>query len=212
MADNNQSKKDNKKPIRYPNTLEALKGVGGSTLSSFNKDVFQAGSREFVNQLFGRRTEKNYSGELSPGQSVEFEDVFSGREEEKIKLEKQLALERKLRDEEKARVEKKTNELRLQLHALIQEVAALAASTQKLDQNIKIASMQIPVNPGVYHLVFFEKLLEFLRSFRKKIDEASVWLAESNKRAAKKGYWARYKTHGGKFLLAADHYLTRSAG
>jgi hypothetical protein len=205
-------KKKNKKPLKHPNTLETLKDVGGSTLKSFKKDVFQSGSREFVNQLFGRRGEANYSGELSPGQSLEMEDVYTGKEAERAKLEKQLALERRLREEEKIRTEKKTNELKLQLHALMKEVASFAKSAQNLDEEVKIASMQAPVNPGVYHIVYFEKLLTFLKGYNKKISQATVWLRESNKRAAKKNYWTRYKKHGGKFLLAADHYLTRSAG
>jgi hypothetical protein len=72
--------------------------------------------------------------------------------------------------------------------------------------------MQAPIEPGVYHLIFFEKLLEFIKSFRKNIGQAKVWLQSSNKRAQKKNYWASYKKHGGKFLLAADHYVSRSAG
>ena len=72
--------------------------------------------------------------------------------------------------------------------------------------------MQAPVEPGVYHVIFFEKLLEFVKSFRKKIEDAAVWLHATNSRAEKKNYWSRYKKHGGKFLLAADHYLTSSAG
>jgi hypothetical protein len=72
--------------------------------------------------------------------------------------------------------------------------------------------MEIPANPGVYHINFFEKLLSFMQSFRKKIDEASIWLGTQNKRAEKKNYWSMYKKKGASFLLAPDHYLQRSAG
>jgi hypothetical protein len=129
-----------------------------------------------------------------------------------MKLEKQLVLERKLREEEKVRSERKGNELKLQLQAIIEEVAALAQNTQELAEEVQIATMQAPIEPGVYHLIFFEKLLEFIKSFRKNIGQAKVWLQSSNKRAQKKNYWASYKKHGGKFLLAADHYVSRSAG
>ena len=68
----------------------------------------------------------------------------------------------------------------------MEEVVVLADTTQDLGAEVKVAAMQAPVEPGIYHVIFFEKLLEFVRSFRKKIEEASVWLYASNKRAQKK--------------------------
>lgn len=204
--------KNNKKYTRQVNVLESLKDIGSSTANTVKKDVVRGVSQEFINQLLGKKYEKKYSGDIMAGEAIEMEEVYSGRREETLKLKNQLALERKLREEEKLQTEKKSNDLRIQLHALMQEVANLAKSTQDLGEETKLASMQAPIEPGVYHLVFFEKLLEFIKSFRKKIDDAHVWLHTTNSRAEKKNYWARYKKHGGKFLLAADHYLTRSAG
>ena len=208
--DNN--KKSNKKQTRQVNVLESLKDLGSSTTRSVKKDVVKGVSQEFINQLFAKRHEKKYSGDIMPGEAVEMQEVYSGVREQNLKLKNQLALERKLRKEEKVRTEKKSNELRVQLHAIMQEVASLAQTTQNLGHEIKVASMQAPVEPGIYHIIFFEKLLEFVISFRKKIEEAHVWLHATNKRAQKKNYWSRYKKHGGKFLLSADHYLSRSAG
>ena len=199
------------KKIKHTNVLESLKDVGSSTTRSIKKDLFQEASKDFIQQLLGTRPRK-VSGEISPGEAIEFKDVFSGKHKENVRLKKQVALERKLREEEKTRTEKKSNELKVQLHALIQEVQKLAASTENLAQETQIASMQAPVEPGVYHIIFFEKLLSFVQSFRKKIDDASVWLKASNGRAQKKNYWAKYKKHGSKFLLSPDHYLSRSAG
>ncbi len=204
--------KNNKKYTRQVNVLESLKDIGSSTGNTIKKDIARGVSQEFINQLLGKKYDKKYSGDIMAGEAVEMEEIYSGRREETLKLKNQLALERKLREEEKIQTEKKSNDLRIQLHALMQEVANLAKSTQDLGEETKLASMQAPIEPGVYHLVFFEKLLEFIKSFRKKIDDAQVWLHTTNSRAEKKNYWARYKKHGGKFLLAADHYLTRSAG
>lgn len=209
--DNKQNQKP-QKTIKRSSVLENLKDVGGNTGKALKKDLVQGVSEEFINQLLGRKPEKKYSGDITPGESLEFEDVFSGRREQTMKLEKQLALERKLREEERVRSERKGNELKLQLKAIIEEVAVLAQNTQELAEEVQIATMQAPIEPGVYHLIFFEKLLEFIKSFRKNIGQAKVWLQSSNKRAQKKNYWASYKKHGGKFLLAADHYVSRSAG
>lgn len=194
------------------NVLESIKDIGSGATKSFKTDLLGGTSEEFFSQLFGPKEEKKYSGDLTPGGSLEIRDVFSGKEEENQKLRGQITLERGLAEEEKRRIEKKSNELKLQLHAIMQEVAALAQTTQNLGEEIEVAAMQAPVNPGVYHIIFFEKLLEFLKSFRKKIEESAIWMQASNKRAEKKSYWAMYKKKGSSFLLAPDHYLQRSAG
>ena len=200
------------KAIRRQNVLESLKDIGSGAAGSLKTDLFERGSKDFLNQIFGNRSGKKYSGEISVGESLEIDEVISGEHEEKKKLEGQLGLERQLRQEEKILVEKKSNELKLQLQAITQEVIALAVTTQDLGNEIEIAAVQAPTNPGIYHVVFFEKLLSFIKSFRKKIESASVWLYASNKRAEKRNFWGLYKKHGSKFLLSPDHYLQRSAG
>lgn len=186
---------------RRTNVLESL------------KDLDSQVPKDFLNQIIGRvPAEQKHSGEIYPGESLEINDLFSGKHEENLRLKKQIFLERKLTEEEKARSSQKTNELKLQLQALMQEVLALAKTTQNLGEDVEIAAMQAPSQPGIYHIVFFEKLLEFIRNFRKNIEDASVWLHSSNKRAEKKNYWAMYKKKGSSFLLSPEHYLQRSAG
>ncbi|HJX59586.1 hypothetical protein A2V61_01495 [Candidatus Woesebacteria bacterium RBG_19FT_COMBO_47_8] len=204
-------KPKNLQNIRRSNVLESLKDIGGGTSRSLKNDLLKASSEEFLQQLFGAEKQK-YSGEITPGETLELTDVFTGDREEKKKQKVQMAFERSLLQEENRRIEEKGNQLKLQLHALMQEVYALAQSTQGLGEEIEVASMQAPVNPGVYHIVFFEKLLDFVKSFRKKIDNAGIWMHASNRRAEKKNFWSIYKKHGSKFLLSPDHYLQRSAG
>lgn len=197
-------------------TLETLKNLGASPIQSLKEDLFDKAPQDFFDQLMGtNKYQKNYSGEITPGESMHMNEIFSGEREEKLKLQRQLALERRLRQEEQERSQRKSQELRLQLQALMQELAQLSHSTQELTEETKIASMQAPVEPGVYHVTFFQKLIEFVRSFIQTVDDAAIWLQGSNKRAQKKNYWAKYKDKkngGSKFLLSADHYLTRSAG
>ena len=206
------TKQKGQKILRQQNVLESIKDIGAGTTKSLKKDLFEGASRDFISELLGTRVEKKYSGDITPGETLEVSEVFSGKREETQKLQAQIALERNLAAEEKRRVEEKGNDLRLQLHALMQEVYELAKTTQGLGEQVEVATMQAPANPGVYHVIFFEKLLEFMKSFRKKIENASLWLHASNKRAEKKNYWSMYKKKGSSFLLAPDHYLQRSAG
>lgn len=181
------------KPIGQQNVLEALRDIGTQAATTLKDEVFKITTEPERGRV---------SGDIRAGESVS----FSKNEHKK------LTFERHLFEEEKSQLEKKTQELRLQLHAIIQEIKALAASTQKVSEELKIATMQAPVEPGIYHLIFFEKLFETLKSFRQKIENASVWLASVNKRGQKKNYWASYKKQKGSFLLSAEHYVQRNAG
>ena len=183
------------------NVVESLKGIGN-----------QAG-KDFMSEILGLRTFPNKaSGELSAGETLSMNEALNGKVEENKKLKAQILLERNLAADEARLSEEKIGKLRVQLQALISEIAKIAAGTQSLAEEVNIAALQVPVEPGIYHINFFEKLLSFAQSFRKKIEEAAIWLGATNKRAEKKNYWATYKKKGSSFLLAPDHYLQRSAG
>lgn len=191
--------KTKKKSQSFPNPLESIR----------------EGSMDFVrtaqNQIFGPR--RNFSGEISQGSSIEFNQVLSGEQKEKEKLQKQLIYERRIRDEEKIYIERKTNELRLQIQSIHAELTKVAHETPQLVQEVQIASFQVPVDSSQYELYFLERLFEFIKSFREKIHDASVWLHRTNKRAQKKNVWGtNYKKYGAKYLLSKEHYLSRSAG
>ena len=206
------NKTKSQRAMSQRNVLESLKDIGSGVPKSLKRDLIDGSAEDLFRQLLGTASEKKFSGEITPGESLEMGEVFSGKREENEKLKGQLALERQLREEERVRREEKGGQLKLQLHALMQEVYQLSKTTQGLGKEVETASMQAPAEPGVYYLIFFEKLLEFVKSFRKKIENASIWLHASNKRAEKKNFWGSFKKHGSKFLLAPDHYLQRSAG
>ncbi len=192
-------------------TFETLQDIGSGTVSSLAKDLGRGIGTEFFKQLLGR--ERKVSGSLTPGESMNMEAAMSGRYEQEKRLRTQLAHERQMRQDEKKISEKKQQELKVQLSALTSEVGKLAQATQGLSQEVQVAAMSAPVEPGVYHVIFFEKLLEFLQSFRKKIDNASYWLGSYNKRASKRShqFWGQVKVGGGKRLLSAEDYSQRAA-
>jgi len=205
-------KTKNLKQIRRQNVLESLKDIGTGTVKAVKTDLLEGASQDVLNQIFGFHEPQKWQAEITPGESLEFSEVFSGKYEETKKLKGQISLERQLREEERILIERKSGELKLQLQAIMQETLRLAQATQNLSQEIEVASIQAPSNPGIYHLVFFERLYEFIISFRKKIEQGTAWLSAVNKRADKKNFWGVYKKHGSKFLLSPDHYLQRSAG
>jgi len=209
---NQGTKNQNKsKGLKTANVVETFKDIGTSTVGSFKKDLVDKMPQDFIDQLFGPQTSGVKSGELFPGTSAEF-GIGTKKNQEEKNLNMQISFERKLFLEEKDMIQKRSDELRMQLKVLTNEVVLLAKSTNELSSEIQVAAMNVTSEPGIYHVYFFERIVEFIKSFRAKVDDATLWMGSANKRAEKKNYWAKYKKHGGKFLLSADHYLTRSAG
>lgn len=205
-------KNKNQKHVAQANPLESLKDIANSATKQMKQEVGRM-PQDFIDHLFGTNLQESFSGEIIPGESVEIKDIYSGRQEEIVITKKQTTFERRLLEEERIRVEKKTNELKIQLSLIQREIVSLIEKTEGLAEETEIAAMQAPVEPGIYHMVFFEKLREFIQSFNKKIGEARVWLQSVNRRTAKKNAWgANYKKHGAKYLLSSEHYLSRSAG
>jgi hypothetical protein len=168
-----------------------------------------------MRQLFGRmpRRETKFAGEIMPGEALEMNEVYSGKAAENDNLRKAVFLERRMREEDHVLIERRTNELRVQIQAIHEEVIKLAKVTPELSQEIELAAFQAPASPSLYELLFLQKIFEFIKSFRKKIENASVWLSSVNKRSSKKNMWGQnYKKHGAKYLLSSEHYLQRSAG
>jgi hypothetical protein len=209
MANDNNKKTKSRK---HTSILESLKDLGDNTTNSVKKDLFEGASKDVLRQILGEVKPQKTTGEIKAGESIEFNELLAGTHKEKQEERRKASLQNRLQKEETRYVKTQKEELKMQLFALQQEVAKLAQTTQELGEETKVAAMQAPVEPGVYHLIYFEKLLEFVQSFRKKIQNASTWLSATNQRAQKKNFWATYKKHGSKFLLSPDHYLTRSAG
>lgn len=207
------TKKKSQARITKQNVLESLKDLGSGVTGSITNDLLKQTSEDFFGELIGiQKSQEKRSGDINAGESIQMNEVLSGKEEENKKLRAQISLERQLSADEKRLSQTASNELRVQLQALTHEVQKVAVSTGNLAEATQVAMIQAPANPGIYHVIFFEKVLSFLQSFRQQIDQASVWLNSCNKRAEKKNYWSMYKKKGSSFLLSPDHYLQRSAG
>lgn len=141
--------------------------------------------------------------EPSPFENREFEEIFGRR----------LRQAEVVRRQEKLVFSAKEQETKAKVTALQEEVKKLASATKNLTKEVEIAAAETPVQPGVYHESFFEKLISFVKSLTKKIEDASVWLAAWNSRAKKRPfYWAQVKKSGTKFMLSGERYMATQAG
>lgn len=199
----------NSKKGQYKNPLEALREIGWEATNSARTEASKFADSA-VEQLLGKKN--NFEGEIMPGQSVEMKDVIEGKESEENNAQQKLIVERELREQDRIFVERRTNELKIQINAIHEEIIKIAEVTPNLNREVEIAAFQAPIEPSTYELYFLERLFEFIKSFRKKIEDAYIWLEVANRRARKKNVWGQnLKKHGAKYLLSGEHYASRSS-
>lgn len=199
--------------IKSKNVLEAINEIGSQVVDTAKNEV-KATSDEFFRQLLGqqRALQQKRTGEVSQGQPLKMNEVLSGESEKNKKLQEQMFFERRLFSEEKQVTNERLNQLRVKLQAIQSEATKMVATTANLSQEIKIAVMQGSTSASEYQINFYEDIIQLIVAFRKKIDNAVVWLQSSNKRSEKKNYWSQYKKKGSSFLLSGETYSQRSAG
>ncbi|MCJ7827918.1 DUF5660 domain-containing protein, partial [Patescibacteria group bacterium] len=117
-----------------------------------------------------------------------------------------------LKQEQKLRRESQ-QEVTLQIQALRTELIELVKSVKNMSREVEVAAMQAPVEPGVYHLIFFEQLRETIVFLTKSLKESFNWLAVCNRRAKKRShYWSQVQKSGTKFMLSQERYMATQAG
>lgn len=188
--------------------LEALRDLGGGVVDSVVHDVVGGTAEEAFDQITGKK-----SGELKPNQSLRIDELARAEEirEKKAWDFQQDFLD--IRKQEKLIWTRKERETQMQIAAILEELKKLAQATENLAKEVEVAAAEAPVDPGVYHLSFFERLRETIILFKKKIEESATWLAAINQKCKKRNYyWAQVRKSGTKFLLSQERYMSTQAG
>lgn len=206
MASDTKSNK--KKAIRTDSFLETLRELGSGVASAAAKDMVGGVAQEAVNQIFKRK-----SGDLKPNQALNIAEIQQAREQK----EKQYRGFRQdfldIRRQEKLVWSRQDQETKLQIKAILEELKKVSEVTQNLAKEVKVAAVQTPVEPGVYHLNFFERLRQAILLFRERIEESATWLTAFNQKAKKRNYyWAQVRKSGTKFMLSQERYMSTQAG
>jgi hypothetical protein len=212
----NPNKKQNKKSrgrINSEGFFEALRGLGNDVVDSAIHDFAEGVTKSVVDQVSGKPEE--VSGNLTPNESVNLGKITSIREK-KVKKELRYQFNQEFVDlqrQEKILFTRHEQEVKLQIKSIQEELQKLAESTKDLAEEVKIATMQASVEPGIYHLTFLENLRQAIKLFRKRIEESKTWLSLANQRTKKRCYyWAQFKKSGTKFMLSQERYMATSAG
>jgi hypothetical protein len=109
-------------------------------------------------------------------------------------------------------VEQTEIHLKEQIESVRSELKALAASIKNLNTDIQRTITEVPVDPGIYHKNFLERIRSILVMLREQVDDSRSWLSLFAGRKKKMGFWGMYKKHGTQFGLSNERTLATQAG
>jgi len=181
------------------NVLESLRGVGTSVGKTIAKDVVTQTASDMLSSIFGGAPR---SGELRQNQPIEFTQK---QESVAPQISRRTETQRSAPRIDETEIKQKIESIRT-------ELKALAQSMKSLRQEITKTVMETPVDPGIYHLNFFDHLRSYLQAMKENIDDSRTWLATSNNCKAKKGYWGQFKKHGTSWGMSNERSIATSAG
>lgn len=181
----------------------------------FSSDSFLEAFRDLGNNVADKFIGSNVpSPSISNSELNNFPDIYQKESELEKKYQKQARWQAEVaRKEEHVLFSRADRETKLHVQALRQEIHQLAKATNELAKEVEVASFQMPSEAGTYHINFFEKLRNLIKSLRSQIQESSMWLAEWNKKAKKKNfYWGQFKKSGTNFMLSSDRQVSTQTG
>jgi hypothetical protein len=194
--------KQPKRSTTYTNDsiLEALRGLSGGVGKTVTRDVAGKVATDALASLLGAPLKQ---GELRQNETIDFP------------VERQPRPQMRRPEIQPAQkvIFHEDPQIKQQIESVRAELKALSKSMQTLNIEIQKAVAETPVDPGVYHVTFYEKLRSILQMLREQIDDSRTWLALSAQRKQKKlGYWGMFKKHGTSFGLSNERSLATSAG
>ncbi len=193
-----------KKSISYTNDniLEQLRSVSSDVPASTIDAATKIGT-DVLTSIFGGAPQM---GELRPNEAI------SLGEPQHVEVEPVVQAPRVEVHQAAPNVSELDMQTKQQIEAIRVELKAIAQSLKGLHQEVLTAVETAPVDPGIYHLNFFEQLRSFLKLLRVQLEDSRSWLHASNSRKKKLGYWGMYKKHGTTFGLSNERSLATSAG
>jgi len=197
------------------NPLEAFKDIASDLRRGLTEDLLKGTASDFLSEteeLLGLRPRKRISGTLSPKETLDLTALEAKREDQEIRPEQIFRPQPEnfifLQKEESIE-----QEIEFLLSEIKKEIKRFDKATQKLEsETTKVIIEEIPPNPGIYHINFFEWLLGLLKNIRQKVEDASVWLSVLQSRKTKKGYWSMFKKQGTSFGLSSERVVATQTG
>lgn len=199
------------------NPIEAVRDIGASVAESAKNDLAKGLMTDLWDQMLGTEIGKGNaaqqtSGDLQEGQEITLKKQPK-KEAKKQQVEAGWDYTGEIIHAEKRISQTENRELNTKVSEIIIELKKLAKSSKELEVTFReIAVERKPVNPGKYHLNFFEWMLSTIRSARMKIEDSKNWTSLFASKKTKKEYWSLFKKHGTSFGLSSERTVATQTG
>jgi hypothetical protein len=215
MSDNNpfqplNQPKKSKPKLNQQSFVEALKNVGSGVASTVKDEVIKPIAIDAWDSLVKSPGSSKQSESKA---ATSWDNEWLKQREEEIRAQERAKRRHQELLTAKPLFDRQAEETKAQIKAIQDELRALAKDMAGLGSSLQQAIEEEIVNPGTYHVSFFEKLRTFIVSLRKQVNESANWLeASSARKAAKNSYWGSVKKHGTKFMLSDERSKATQAG
>lgn len=201
------------------NPLEVLNDIASDLRRGLTEDLLGKTASDLISEsaeLLGLKPRKKISGTLEPNQTLDLSTLEAQTEAQTedriVQMETSFRplSENLLFQKNERAIEREIETLLLEIK---REVKRFDEATKNLENEAaKIIVEEVPPNPGIYHVNFFEWLLGILRNIRQKVEDAGAWLSLLQSKKAKRGYWSMFKKHGTTFGLSSERVVATQTG
>lgn len=214
MTDKKQKKQT--KQFINKNAVEALQELGTGIATTVKNDVAKGMMTDLWDQFLGvdkyKKSAKE-SGDLQEGQELNLNAKKNKKEETAEIALPGLDYQREILYGEKRVIKENRQVIEVKIQEIIIEIKKLTAQSKELQAQFKEITVEmLPVNPGQYHLNFFEWMISVIRQARMKVEDSSAWLSLFASKKGKKEYWAMFKKHGTTFGLSNERVVATQTG
>lgn len=217
-----KSQRQPAKPWDNGNPVEAFKDLASDLRRGLTNDLLKGTANDLLSEtaeLLGLKPHKKISGTLTPDEILDLTVLEAQQRQESRDTEERIArpetVWRPMAENFVFLQKEKAIEQEIEaiLAEIKREIKRLDEATRNLEtETTKIVVEEVPPNPGIYHVNFFEWLLGTLRDIRQKIEDAGTWLTALQSKKAKRGYWVMFKKHGTNFGLSSERVVATQTG
>ena len=212
------SKKNKKQTKRFinKNAVEALQEIGTGIATTVKNDVAKGMMTDLWDQFLGAdkyKNGKNVSGDLQEGQEL---DLSAKKDQKEVPQEQALPgldYQREILYGEKRVIKENQQAIEIKIQEIIIEIKKLTAQSKELQTQFREVTVEmLPVNPGKYHLNFFEWMLVTIQNARMRIEDSAAWIGVIAGKKGKKDYWTLVKSQGTNFMLSGERVAATQTG
>lgn len=210
--------KNQKRQYANENLIEAKRTEG--TVDPTSSAVAELSS-DFWEQVLGIRSNNKehtlpQAGDLSEGQELVLtkrQKELDLRKEKTKDVEPGIDYRGEIVHAEKRASTETNRTIATKIQEILAELKQLMHSSQELKAQFKeIAVEPRIINPGKYHVSFFEWMLLIIKGARMHVEDSNAWLAVFKSKRAKREYWSMFKKHGTTFGLSNERVVATQVG